>query len=1244
MAHSGARKSDPRVSSLDVHIVPRKPPVSIWDMPPDGTAPHSAPRPQQVVNRKKSTREIVAQFEAREAASSGGTPNKPHYQSERAPQTTPRRQRLPGDGLGVPYTSMPRVSSNLTPPVRPHSTGLTPPRPPEEYSPPQKDRSPLRDSLRNLFAIFKKGKSPAGKEDEVVAYQRDKEVHRDTWHGDTSESAARRTVAGSMQNTPEKELPPVTPEQRKLGPAPLRSGLVYYLTVEKQWTKRQISLEPPFLFMTDPVLATPSLAMRLETLTSVHSLPRSSALTLPPIRQKDFPEEPYVFELEFEEGNRIEIFALESASTRSSWVSVFWDAVLSMQPGPSMPPPSKQDDDPFLSPSLSDPMTHHPPLRVMNGPIPASPNSNTLPSPLPMARGDSIDNVGQMAGHTSAPGSGSKLRQSSLPHDALGLTSPNSIGLVIDAPVPTGPSPRPTSRPLPSLPTDQPPSPERVQPNPTIPDVTPVPVDEQGADIIRFPSAFSRRSRTTHGSPMSHALFSPQTEPDTTPTSPASSPPPKHVLSPAADIESTETRDAIRLSSIRSPSPTVSRRTSFATKNNSPRSPSIQTLSQLSVVRMRLAKLEVGEARVVPTSPTQPQGASSPKPRPPQSPPKPVQARQPDTPKTVTPKSSILTPNRRLSNMSFHTPPLTVKKRGTILLSRFPLPSSIGEVSSGGEESSAESDIGRAPPSNATRSSPTRRSQLHVVYESHRDSSASGQTYFTTARSSQHPEGYPVEWPDSSTDSGSWSGEGPRKDSGSSVATDRSSIVATPVDLPPQLDLEPVIAMLEPLPAHYSNLSEKMDGVRNGLGNVAGDVQKALMGIAELRTDIATTAPPEKATSALDEEAWQHVRRQLSELILLVSESVAGKGITKPESQEAENVQTMRNLGKRGNDASVVDDGAPELMDTEKPVIAEAVPNGLPKEELVASLEPLLEQQKHLHLQQTDTIRYLNELNPWLQKLALTAEKGDEVPAELQRIAKALGIERPKPQDGEEVAKEGPSFVTHVIDKLDGIRAIVDANQQSREAMNAVLKTLAEQRQEQEKLLRSVAAELSNDIRGERLRFVDAMKEATTLNVQVHLEEFKKQLNHEVFRMTQDVGHLRDDKMKLEQAIAELFAIKAKHGDHLYQMQQAAHQAQQASMQTQVSQPKVAPPPPVQQFLHPQHVPGMMYNLPGGYASIPSQQQQPVRHSIPPANARINMPPPLAVQQPIRQGAHASRPLPSTGGRTAAAGGPRSGK
>ena len=54
---------------------------------------------------------------------------------------------------------------------------------------------------------------------------------------------------------------------------------------------------------------------------------------------------------------------------------------------------------------------------------------------------------------------------------------------------------------------------------------------------------------------------------------------------------------------------------------------------------------------------------------------------------------------------------------------------------------------------------------------------------------------------------------------------------------------------------------------------------------------------------------------------------------------------------------------------------------------------------------------------------------------------------------------------------------------QSNDAGN-IAGLIERQKKEQEELLRAVAAELSNEIRGERLRFVEAMKEATAINVQ----------------------------------------------------------------------------------------------------------------------------------------------------------------
>ncbi|KAG8706541.1 hypothetical protein FRC08_000995 [Ceratobasidium sp. 394] len=96
-------------------------------------------------------------------------------------------------------------------------------------------------------------------------------------------------------------------------------------------------------------------------------------------------------------------------------------------------------------------------------------------------------------------------------------------------------------------------------------------------------------------------------------------------------------------------------------------------------------------------------------------------------------------------------------------------------------------------------------------------------------------------------------------------------------------------------------------------------------------------------------------------------------------------------------------------------------------------------------------------------------------------------------------------------------------------ATDAVLKMIELQRQEQEQLLRKLAIDLSSDIRGERLRFVEAMSHATSMNIQVHVEEFKKQLTREVFALTDEVTRLRDERKTIQHQIAQLFLMKSEH-------------------------------------------------------------------------------------------------------------------
>jgi len=131
-------------------------------------------------------------------------------------------------------------------------------------------------------------------------------------------------------------------------------------------------------------------------------------------------------------------------------------------------------------------------------------------------------------------------------------------------------------------------------------------------------------------------------------------------------------------------------------------------------------------------------------------------------------------------------------------------------------------------------------------------------------------------------------------------------------------------------------------------------------------------------------------------------------------------------------------------------------------------------------------------------------------------------------------------------------------------AVEHVVSVLERQRNDNEMLLRALATgetqifrlvylangyvDLTSEIRGERIRFVEAMQQATSVNVQceysritmtrkseadvnaAHVEEFKKLLSTEVHKSMKELGKMREEKKALEHQISDLFALKAKHG------------------------------------------------------------------------------------------------------------------
>ncbi|KAI0334998.1 hypothetical protein GY45DRAFT_1351095 [Cubamyces sp. BRFM 1775] len=244
--------------------------------------------------------------------------------------------------------------------------------------------------------------------------------------------------------------------------------------------------------------------------------------------------------------------------------------------------------------------------------------------------------------------------------------------------------------------------------------------------------------------------------------------------------------------------------------------------------------------------------------------------------------------------------------------------------------------------------------------------------------------------------------------------------------------------------------------------------------------------------------------------------------------------------------------------------------------EVLALLKDAEEQRVTQMEQQTDSIRYLNELNTWLEAFVKHGTSQIEgMAAGVQQLCKDLGPV-PELQDAEEEGDAAPSgsllsdirrFLVQSTEReentvalhtsVNGLVAAVQEDlRRNAEARNlltteSVVGMIDRQRQDQERMLRALATELSNDIRGERLRFVEAMKEATAINVQIHVEEFKKELTREVMLMTQEVTRLQRERQGLEQQIADLFAFYAKQ-------KQAGKMVDGGRMPTQV--PPMAPP------------------------------------------------------------------------------------
>ncbi|KAF9263399.1 hypothetical protein L218DRAFT_959421 [Marasmius fiardii PR-910] len=189
--------------------------------------------------------------------------------------------------------------------------------------------------------------------------------------------------------------------------------------------------------------------------------------------------------------------------------------------------------------------------------------------------------------------------------------------------------------------------------------------------------------------------------------------------------------------------------------------------------------------------------------------------------------------------------------------------------------------------------------------------------------------------------------------------------------------------------------------------------------------------------------------------------------------------------------------------------------------------------------QRADSVRYLNELNTWLEAFVNNGTSHIHgMSASLKRLCDALGFDADGSNQGQNLLAEVHQLVQNIRVREQHVATLQETVNSIAIHLNSSVghtvtpQTLAQMmnkhQRDHEVLLKALTEELSQEIRGERLRFVEAMKEATAINVQMHVEEFKKELKREVQGMTQEVSRLYQEKQTMENQIAELFAFHSK--------------------------------------------------------------------------------------------------------------------
>ncbi|RXK42339.1 hypothetical protein M231_00329 [Tremella mesenterica] len=404
-----------------------------------------------------------------------------------------------------------------------------------------------------------------------------------------------------------------------------------------------------------------------------------------------------------------------------------------------------------------------------------------------------------------------------------------------------------------------------------------------------------------------------------------------------------------------------------------------------------------------------------------------------------------------------------------------------------------------------------------------------------------------------------------------------------------RLDLKGVITSLGPVVQEVrektgkKELDDKLESIQLDVKGIGNALQLANLAQIRRREDFEGDTKWPELQEKLDrivQLCEQVLAQQAVPLPALGTANVipnGGPGLTTGEGiKDLKPVQTQRSstftpdsLGVSGTEEKLAGEEVANIMADVTGGSSKASPRlgpvqvlhnvssrpGTPNDEVMKQVGEVLSVVKELkdgrvlHSQQTtDIARYLNELNTWLE--GFVKNSSSELTAMNKRLHILVGPDEP-PAEGQPVEPALPDLVAdmHVMltdqkrrneaeglvgQRLDALLGMMVEEKERQmghqNVVENVVAVLERQRSENEMLLRALATDLTTEIRGERIRFVEAMQQATSVNVQLHVEEFKKVLSAEVHRSMQELGQLREQKRALEHQISDLFALKAKHG------------------------------------------------------------------------------------------------------------------